>query len=143
MAVGSGSNMPWAEGPANSYLEFVHAATGRACVDPTFFVYFQCSPASLPPFVSLLLPSAFPCCQRQGLYGPGDLHVLSLSACFPTTLCVPTLILSLSMLLGGKACVDQGSVMHVHCSGEACVTQWFFIYFHASLDVLPPFASLL
>ena len=102
MAVGSGSNTPWAEGPANYYLDCCSCCDGQGLCGP----YFLCVLSMLACFPSTLcvslLPSAFPCCQRQGLYGPGDLHVLSLSACFPTTLCVSTLTLSFSMLLGAR-----------------------------------------
>ena len=41
-------------------------------------------------------------CYGQGPCGPGVLHVVSLSACYPTTLCASTLTLSFSMLLGAR-----------------------------------------
>ena len=36
------------------YVEMFHAARGKACVDPAFFMYFHCLLAFLPRFASLI-----------------------------------------------------------------------------------------
>ena len=61
-----------------------------------------------------------------GLCGPGVLRVLALFACFPTTLCASSFIVSVSMLLGARP-----------------VWTGVLVYFHCSPSFLLPFVSLL
>ena len=109
--------------PLNFSLVLVARPAWIRCSSCTSIIRpLSCHPLRLYSYAKL-----FHDARGTGPCGPGVPHALASVACFPTTLCVSTLTLSLFHAARGKTCVDPV----------------FSMYFHDCPAFLPPFVSLL